>query len=56
MSSSPYVIRLGDADRAELECLSRRASAPHRMVMRARIVLLAAGGVANRVIAQRLGV
>ena len=54
--SSPYVICLGDAERAELESLSRRATAPFRLVMRARVVLLAADGVANRVIAERLGI
>jgi hypothetical protein len=53
--SSPYVIRLGDAERAELQSLSRRASAPHRMVLRARIVLLAADDVGNGEIARRLG-
>lgn len=46
--SSPYVIRLSGAERAELESLSRRATAPHRAVLRARIVLLAAGDVGNR--------
>ena len=56
MASSPYVICLGDAERAELESLSRRASAPFRLVLRSRIVLLAAAGTANRLIAQRLGV
>jgi hypothetical protein len=54
--SSPYVICLGDAERAELESLSRRASAPFRLVVRARVVLLAAAGTANRVIAERLGI
>ena len=53
--SSPYVIRLGDAERAELESLSRRATAPHRTVLRARIVLLAAVGAGNSEIARRLG-
>jgi hypothetical protein len=53
--SSPYVVRLGDAERAELQSLSRRATAPHRMVLRARIVLLAAGDVGNSEIARRLG-
>jgi transposase len=53
--SSPYVIRLGDRDPAALESLSRRATAPHRMVLRARIVLLAASGVSNSEIARRLG-
>jgi transposase len=53
--SSPYVVRLSDAERAELHSLSRRATAPHRMVLRARIVLLAAGDVGNSEIARRLG-
>jgi hypothetical protein len=43
---SPYVIRLGDAERAELETLSRRATVPFRLVVRARAVLPAADGVA----------
>ncbi|WP_414642575.1 helix-turn-helix domain-containing protein [Actinocrinis sp.] len=54
--SSPYVICLGDAERAELEGLSRRATAAQRTVLRARIVLLAASGVANCAIAQRLDI
>jgi Homeodomain-like domain/DDE superfamily endonuclease len=54
--ASPYVIRLGGAGRAELETLSRRATAPFRLVMRARIVLLAADGAANCAIAERLGI
>jgi DNA-binding NarL/FixJ family response regulator len=52
---SSYVVRLLDADRAELESVSRRMSAPFRLVRRSRIVLLAAAGLANRVIAERLG-
>jgi hypothetical protein len=54
--SSPYVICPGDAERAELESLSRRATAPFRLVVRARVVLLAADDVANCVIAERLGI
>jgi len=53
---TPYVIRLGDAERAELESLSRRATAPFRLVVRARVVLLAADGVTNCAIAERLGI
>jgi transposase len=49
-------MRLGGAGRAELETLSRRATAPFRLVMRARIVLLAADGAANCAIAERLGI
>ena len=54
--SSPYVICLGDAEHAELESLSRRATAPFRLVVRARVVLLAADDVANCAIAERLGI
>jgi transposase len=56
MPSSPYAISLSEASRDELESLSRRGTAPHQMVMRARIVLLAAGGTANSAIAGRLGI
>jgi transposase len=54
--ASCCVVRLGDADRAELESVSRRGTAPYRQVMRARIVLLAADGLASSVIAARLGI
>jgi transposase len=54
--ASFYAVRLDDADRAELEAVSRRGTAPFRLVLRARIVLLAAGGLANSVIAARLGI
>ena len=53
---SPYVIRLGNTERAELKPLSRRATAPFRLLVRARVVLLAAGDVANCAIAGRLGI
>ena len=56
MPSSPHVVMPGAADRAVLESAARRNSAPHRLVMRARIVLLAADGLPNCVIAARLGV
>ena len=56
MPSSPHVVVPGAADRAVLESAARRSSAPHRLVMRARIVLLAADGLPNCVIAARLGV
>lgn len=56
MAASPYVICLDDAGRAELEPVTRRGTAPFRLVLRARIVLLAAGGAANSAIAARLGI
>ena len=56
MPVSPDAVTLRAADRAALQSLARRASAPHRMVVRARIVLLAAGGLPTTVIAARLGI
>jgi Homeodomain-like domain/DDE superfamily endonuclease len=50
------VIALSDADRAELQRRARCYSAPHAEVIRAKIVLLAAGGLENTVIAGRLDV
>ena len=54
--SSPFVITLSDADRAELQRRARCYSAPHAEVVRAKIVLLAACGLENTVIAERLDV
>jgi len=47
---------LRDGDRAELERLTRSATVPAGLAQRARIVLLAADGVANQVIAERVAV
>jgi Winged helix-turn helix len=53
---SPYVIELSAADRAALEQRARAYTAPYHQVMRAKIVLLAADGLENTVIADRLDV
>jgi transposase len=53
---SPFVVDLSDAERFELERRSRCYSLAHSDVVRARIVLLAAAGVANVDIAEELGV
>ena len=53
---SPFVIGLGDENRSRLESLARKQTAERRMVVRARIVLLAADGEENVRIAERLGV
>ena len=45
--SSPFVIVLSDADRAELRRRARCYSAPHAEVVRAKIVLLAADSLEN---------
>ena len=51
---SPYVIDLTPAERTELEAQARRYTSPYRDVLRAKIVLYAARGVANDEIAARL--
>lgn len=52
--TSPYRIELTDEERARLRVLARSYSAPHRDVVRAKIVLLAADGLSNEEIAARL--
>jgi transposase len=51
---SPYLIRLTPEEREVLEVRSRRYSLPYRDVVRAKLVLLAADGLENRVIGERL--
>ena len=53
--TSPYFIDLSEAERAVLEQRCRCYSAPHRVVVRANIVLLAPDGWANVDIALELG-
>lgn len=52
--TSPYVIDLSKEEREELEFRARKYTSPYRDVIRAKIVLLAAEGLANDVIASRL--
>lgn len=54
--SSPFVITLSDGDRAVLERRARAYASAHAEVVRSKIVLMAADGLANTVIAQRLDV
>ena len=51
---SPYVLELSAEQRQELEARARRYTLPYRDVVRAKIVLLAASGLDNDVIAARL--
>lgn len=51
---SPYVVELTKREREALMARARRYTSPYRDVMRAKIVLLAAEGLANEVIASRL--
>ncbi|MFF6907056.1 helix-turn-helix domain-containing protein [Streptomyces sp. NPDC012389] len=54
--NSTSVLRLRAGDHARLEALTRMSTAPAALVRRARIILLAAGGVSNTEAAARLGV
>jgi transposase len=51
---SPYVVELTDDERRVLEARARKYTSPYRDVIRAKIVLWAAEGVANDAIAGRL--
>ena len=48
--------KLADGQREVLETLSKSRTAPHRQVIRAKALLLAAQGLANTAIARQLGV
>lgn len=52
----PYLITLSGSDRAVLEARSRAYTAPFAVVVRAKIVLMAADGESNMGIAERLDV
>jgi transposase len=54
MGKSPNVIRLDEAERHELEKRAREQRTEYRRVIRARIILYAADGMANTEIATRL--
>jgi transposase len=54
--TSPFAFALSVPEYTALSRLTRRASAPARAVLRAKIVLAAAGGQSNAGIARRLGV
>jgi transposase len=51
---SPFVIDLSQEERRQLEAKARKYTLPYRDVIRAQIVLLAAQGLGNDVIAARL--
>ena len=51
---SPFVVDLTPQERDELEVRARQYTSPHRDVIRAKIVLLAAQGISNDIIAARL--
>ncbi len=52
----PVKIELSEAERERLEGMTRSRTLPARLVLRARIVLLAADGLSNRAIGADLGI
>jgi hypothetical protein len=54
MAKSPFVIVLGDEERAELERRVACYTLPHKVVQRAKMILYSAEGQSNAEIARRL--
>jgi transposase len=52
--TSPYAITLSENERQALEAKARQYTSPYRDVVRAKIILYAAQGLSNDVIAYRL--
>lgn len=52
---SPYEVSLSDEERCELEHRAACYTRPHREVLRAKLVLMAADGETNTKIGERLG-
>jgi len=53
---SPYRIALTRVERETLEAIARKYTSPYRDVIRAKVVLLAAQGLQNKEIGERLDV
>ncbi|OIN97509.1 hypothetical protein AUJ66_03210 [Candidatus Desantisbacteria bacterium CG1_02_38_46] len=51
---SPFEISLTDEERDHLTSLARKYTAPYKDVIRAQVILLAAEGMENKEIGQRL--
>lgn len=52
----PYKIVLSQPERQDLEAVARQYTSPYFVVLRARIVLMAAEGLENKEIGERLSV
>ena len=51
---SPFIVKLTAEERRELESVARQYTSPYCDVIRARIILMAAEGLSNDLIAARL--
>lgn len=56
MNRSAAALGMSEGQRKTLESIARSLTAPHRLVVRTRALLLAADGVANTLIASQVGV
>jgi len=52
---SPYTIDLLPGEKAELERIARKRTAPYYRVIRAKAILMAAQGMENKAIGEKLG-
>jgi transposase len=52
--NSPFTVLLDLKEKQVLEAIARRYTSPYRDVMRAKVVLLAAQGLSNKEIGERL--
>ena len=55
MAKTPYLITLSKSEERELQRWTRQQTRGYALVLRARVVLLAADGLENAEIARRLG-
>ncbi len=51
---SPYTIVLSNAERQELERIANKYTSPYYIVVRAKVVLMAAQGIDNKTIGEHL--
>ena len=52
---SPFIVKLSTEEKRELEARVRKYTLPYSKILRARMILLAAKGLTNKEIGQRLG-
>lgn len=51
---SPYTIVLSDQERDELLRMARQYTSPYRVVVRSKVILMAADGLENKEIGERI--
>ena len=51
---SPFIIKLSDVERKELEQIAHQYASPYYLVIRSKAILMAAQGLENKTIGERL--